>query len=125
MAALKKRKNDVLLAVALVAIAALIWLFTYLNRSEGASVSVTVNGEVFGEYPLDTDAEIRIGEGESYNILVIKDGEAQITEASCPDKLCINQGKISYEGQSIICLPNKVVVEVQGGESSDYDAVAK
>ncbi len=122
---MKKRKNDIILALALIAIAVLIWLFTYLSRSEGASVSVTVNGELFGEYPLNTDTEIRIGDGESYNILVIKNGEAQVAEASCPDKLCINQGKISYEGQSIICLPNKVVVEVKGGKKSDYDAVAK
>ena len=125
MAAVKMRKNDIILAAVLVVIAALIWLFIYMARSEGAYVLVTVDGEVFGEYPLDTDAEICIGDDESYNILVIKDGSAAITKASCPDKLCVNQGKINYDGQSIICLPNKVVVEVQGGEMSDYDAVAK
>ena len=119
------RKNDIILAAVLVVIAALIWLFIYMARSEGAYVLVTVDGEVFGEYPLDTDTEIRRGDDESYNILVIKDGSAAITEASCPDKLCVNQGKISYDGQSVICLPNKVVVEVRGGEKSDYDAVAK
>ena len=125
MAAVKMRKNDIILAAVLVVIAALIWLFIYMARSEGAYVLVTVDGEVFGEYPLDTDAEICIGDDESYNILVIKDGSAAITKASCPDKLCVNQGEINYDGQSIICLPNKVVVEVQGGEMSDYDAVAK
>ena len=119
------RKNDIILAAALIVIAALIWLFIYMARSEGAYVTVTVNGEVFGQYPLDTDAEIRIGDGESYNLFIIKDGSAEIAEASCPDKLCVNQGKISFDGQSIICLPNKVVVEVRGGEKSDYDAVAK
>ena len=86
---------------------------------------VTVDGEVLGEYSLDEDTEIRIGDNEKYNLLLIKDGVAQISEASCPDKLCVNQGKISFDGQSLICLPNKVVVEVKGGEQSNYDAVAK
>lgn len=122
---MKKRKNDIILAAVLITIAALIWLLTYLSRSEGASVLVTVDGEVFGEYPLATDTEIRIGDAENYNILVIENGTAHISEASCPDKLCVHQGKISYEGQSLICLPNKVIVEVVGGEKSGYDAVAK
>ncbi len=120
-----KRKNDIILAAVLVLVAALIWLFIYLTRTEGASVLVTVDGKVYGEYPLDTDAEIRIGDQDAYNLLVINDGKTQIAEASCPDKLCVNQGKICFDGQSIICLPNKVVVEVTGGEQSDYDAVAK
>lgn len=122
---MKKHKNDLILLAVIIALAALIWLFIRITRSEGAYALVTVNGEVFGEYPLDTDAEIRIGDDESYNILVIKDGTAEITEASCPDKLCVNQGKASYDGQSIICLPNKVVVEIVGGEQSSFDAVAK
>lgn len=120
-----KRKNDIILAALVIAFTALLWLGIRLTQSEGASVVITVDGELFGEYPLDTDAEIRIGDADSYNLLFIKDGQAQIIEASCPDKLCVNQGKISFDGQSVICLPNKVVVEVKGGEKSDYDAVAK
>lgn len=122
---MKKRKNDLILLAAVVIVAALIWGFTLLTQSEGAYAVVTVDGEVFGTYPLDTDTEVRIGDDEHYNILVIKDGTAEITEASCPDKLCVKQGKAEYDGQSIICLPNKVVVEIKGGEKSEYDAVAK
>ncbi|MFB0920679.1 MAG: NusG domain II-containing protein [Oscillospiraceae bacterium] len=122
---MKKRKNDIMLLAAVIIVAALIWGFTRMTRSEGATAVVTVDGEVFGTFPLDTDAEIRIGDDEHYNILVIKDGTAEITEASCPDKLCVKQGKAEYDGQSIICLPNKVVVEIKGGEASSYDAVAK
>ena len=120
-----KRKNDIMLAGIIIVFAALLWFGIRILRSEGASVLVTVAGESYGEYPLDKDAEIRIGDENTYNLLVIKDGKAQITEASCPDKLCVNQGKISFDGQSIICLPNKVVITVSGGERSDYDAVAK
>lgn len=122
---MKKWKNDVILVAVIVLAAALLWLGTYLTRSEGAYVRVSVDGELFGEYPLDTDTVIRIGNETSYNLLVIEEGEASVTEASCPDKLCVHQGKIHYNGQSIVCLPNKVVIEVVGGEESGYDVVVK
>ena len=121
----KIRRNDFWLLAAVAALAALLWLALRATRSEGAYAVVTVNGEQYGVYPLDEDLELHIGDDEHYNILVIKDGAAQISEASCPDKLCVHQGTVSYDGQSLICLPNKVVVEIVGGEQSDYDAVAK
>ena len=120
-----KLKNDIILAALVIGLAVLLWFGIRVLRSEGANVVVTVGGEEYGEYPLYTDAEVRIGGKDSYNLLVIKGGEAEIAEASCPDKLCVHQGKISFDGQSIICLPNKVVVEITGGEQSNYDAVAK
>jgi len=122
---MKKRRNDLLLLAAVVALATLLWLTLRVTRSTGAYVLVSVNGAQIGMYPLDEDLAPRIGDDTKYNILVIKDGWAQISEASCPDKLCVHQGKVRYDGQSLICLPNKVVVEIVGGEQSDYDAVAK
>lgn len=119
------RRNDVLLIVLLLAAAGGIWLWSALSRTAGTAVRVTVGGNIYGTYPLDRDDTIRVANGENYNILVIKDGEASISEASCPNKLCIKQGKISAEGQSIICLPNKLVVEVIGGKSSGTDTVAR
>jgi len=120
-----KRKNDILLIAVIVLAAAGLWLGLRLAQNGGAYVYVTIDGSEYGKYPLDTDAEVRIGSGGKYNLLIIKDGCAQITEASCPNKLCIKQGKIKYEGQSIVCLPNKVVVEIVGGEKSQFDAVVK
>ena len=122
---MKKWKNDIILVGIIAFAAALLWLGIYLTRSEGTYIRVAVDGELFGEYPLNTDVEIRIGDETSYNMLIIENGEASIAEASCPDKLCVHQGKIQYDGQSIVCLPNKLVIEVIGGEKSEYDVVAK
>ena len=55
---------------------------------------------------------------------MIRDGKADVTEADCPDKLCVLQGKISRSGQTIICLPNKTMVTIKGGKS-EYDGVAQ
>lgn len=52
----------------------------------------------------------------------IQDGEAEITKASCPDKVCVRHRSVSRQGESLVCLPNKMVVEIKNGEDSGIDA---
>ena len=73
-------------------------------------------------YSLGEDQEISINGGT--NTLVIKNNRAKMKEADCPDQLCVNQKAISKNNESIICLPNKVVVEVESSENSEFDAVS-
>lgn len=77
---------------------------------DGSEVVVSVNGEVVGEYSLYFDAEYQIGEG---NVLTVFGGKAYMSYADCPDHTCKNMGKISALGEKIICLPNKVMVEIK------------
>ena len=58
------------------------------------------------------------------NKIVIENGYCYMEEAECPDHLCIKQGKVNKSGQTIVCLPNRVVVTVVDSDSSDYDSVA-
>ena len=120
----KSRRNDLLLILLLLAAAGGVWAWLCFTRTQSAEVRVTVNGSVYATYPLDENRTVRIGDDRNYNILVIKDGEAWISEASCPDKVCVKKGKIRYDGQSIICLPNKLVVEAVGGKTAQEDVVA-
>lgn len=93
-------------------------LYFALSGGRADEVKVSVNGKVMGEYSLDTDRSIEIN---GTNTLMIKDGKAFMLEANCPDKLCIKQGDIDKNGGSIICLPNKVVIETEIGA----DAVSR
>ena len=97
-------------------------LFLYVTRQAGGYVSVQVGGETLMELPLSEDTRIVLGEGEHTNTLVIKDGSAQMIEAGCPDQICVTQGVIRYKGESIVCLPHKLVVTVEGGRPNDVDA---
>lgn len=124
MSFLKQHKNDILLIAFVLVLAFGIWVFTLLTRQSGGEVVVSINGDEVLRLPLDEDAEILLGEGEHTNLLVIESGEAAVTEASCPDHVCVNQGKISFNGQTIVCLPNKLVVSIQGGAESDMDGIA-
>ena len=125
MEQLGKHKNDILLILAVLILAGGIWLYSRLTRREGGSVTVTVDGAEVAAFPLDAD-RIWIWTGEAgSNTLVIEDGAARVTEADCPDKLCVDEGAIRYDGQSIVCLPHKLVVTVSSGDDGGLDAVAR
>jgi hypothetical protein len=55
---------------------------------------------------------------------VIENNTARIKEADCPDELCVHQKEISKTGESIICLPHKLVIRISGGEEKEVDAMA-
>lgn len=121
-------KNDVkFMAVLVVLVLVVLGVFYYLKQNtSGTQVVVSVDGEEYGRYSLDKNQEIPIViDGVTTNLLVIKDGVADMTEANCPDKLCVYQREISKSNETIVCLPNKVVVEISGGGESGFDTIAK
>ena len=108
------RKDIIFLVVVFIGLAGIAAGFYLTHQDTGASVEVTVDGAIYGTYPLDVDKEIPIQkDGKTTNLLVIKDGKADVTEADCPDKLCVKQGTVSKSGESLVCLPNRVVVAVK------------
>jgi hypothetical protein len=121
---LKIQKADILLLAAVIVMGSLFGLFLLLNRNDGTYVQVRVDGTVIANYSLEKNCTYEIqGTQESANLLVIQDGQAWIDEASCPDGLCKQMGKIDKNGQSIICLPNKVVIEIFSGQENDIQDV--
>ncbi|WKY43372.1 NusG domain II-containing protein [Eubacteriaceae bacterium ES2] len=78
-------------------------------------VRVSENGETIGEYPLDEDLNQTFETNDGYNVLTISGGKADITEADCPDQICVKTYPISSPGETIVCLPHKLVVEIVTG----------
>lgn len=129
-------RNDIILISVIVIISVallLIWKLVYLKGLKGQDtdsdvcVEVTIDGRAYGTYPLSKDdtIEIKNGDGDVTNTLVIMGGVADMTSADCPDHLCVKQKAISKEKESIICLPNKVVVTVKSDTKSDIDSISK
>jgi hypothetical protein len=118
----KKYIRDLILVGALL-IAALLVLLVIRNRQErktGTDAVVTVRTSDGDEvYPLNKDGVFSLNGGT--NTLVIENGEAWVSEANCPDKVCMGMGKISKNGEFIACLPNQVIIVVEGGEESPVD----
>lgn len=122
----KIKRNDIVLA-AIFLIAAILFFAGYnlFFHKAGNYVQVIANGEVINSLPLNKDTTITIkGYNNGKNVLQIKDGYASITNADCPDKLCQKQKKIRYNGETLVCLPHKVVVSVISQEETGIDGIA-
>lgn len=118
----RKLKSDLVLIGTLLAVLVLVGLALWLLRGEGDMVVVKVDGSTYGTYALNIDrtVEIRTGEGgKELNLLVIKDGKAHVETATCPDGICAAHRPIFRQGESIICLPHKVVITVVKAEIPD------
>ena len=89
-------------------------------REEGAQVIITWNGEVEGTYPLDQD-ETFVFEGENggRNVVVIENGMVFVSEANCPDQICVNHKPTNQTADPIVCLPNKLEVKVIASETEN------
>ena len=116
-----------MLLLVLLCAGAVIAAVFFARAKDGAQAVVYVSGNRQIAFPLGTDREYTIhGAGGGTNTLVIEGGQAYIREASCPDGICMQMGKIHLSGQSVICLPNQVVVEIQGGSAEEaLDAVSR
>ena len=110
------KKRDIILIASILAVAIALFLIVELTKEEGAGVVVKVDGVEVAEYSLSKSGTYPLNGGT--NILVIEDGRAYLSDANCPDKLCVHQGKISRTGEVITCLPNKLTVTVFGAEAS-------
>ena len=120
----RKIRNDLLLAAVLLTAAAAAFFLIRLFSHSGAWVIVRTDGVETARYPLAQDREIVLYDGEESNTLVISGGMAWIRDASCPDRLCVRHRPISRSGETIVCLPHRLVIEISGGGEPDVDAVA-
>lgn len=114
-------KGD-LSAIALVAVTAVlvsVLFWTKVGAEEGSVLLVYQEGNMIGELPLDVDTEFVV-KGAYTNKIVIKDGLASIAESDCPGNDCVHSGVIHEAGRSIVCLPNRVELRIEGASEVDF-----
>lgn len=122
--AMKKNDFILLMTILILSLSLFIGYRFFFSRS-GDYVTITVDGEIYKSLPLDEDTELTIkGTDGGANHLEIKKGAARITDADCPDKLCVHQKKIENQGETLVCLPHKVIVQVSSDKKGDLDDVA-
>ena len=108
----KTRKRDLILIGLLLLISALMVAFVLLRQNSGKWVVVSVDGVQTARYSLEQNGTYSQNGGT--NQLTIRNGAACMSEAECPDHLCVEMGEIRYSGQMIVCLPNRVFVTIEG-----------
>ncbi len=108
-----KKRDGIFLGLLLVLAVAALLIFFFYDKENGDYVEITVQGESYGTFLLSEEAEIPIYiDGVCTNTLVISQGCAKMEEADCPDQICVNHVAVSQAGETIVCLPNKIVVTV-------------
>ncbi len=122
----KKLKNDIIL-VAVIAVCLLLSLTAFLLlRGEGGYAVIIVDGKETARFPLSKDSIVTIisPNSDDHNTLKIESGKASITSASCPDGICVSHHAISHNGETIVCLPNKLVIKIISESESTIDAIS-
>lgn len=115
------KKADVILAIILIIAGVASTIFLATGGVTGETVVVSINGNNYGTYDLAVDQVLVVQKDGIFNKVEIKDGKATMIDANCPDKLCIKQGTIDNTNETIVCLPNKVVVELDGPNTNGPD----
>ena len=117
------KKADIVLFCVLLVLGLALSTASLLAGTSGQKVQIEVGGKAYGIYALAENQTIEINENGHLNKITIKDGTVQMSYSDCKNQICVNDGAISMTNQSIVCLPNKVLVEITGGKE-DFDAVS-
>ncbi len=117
-AAGKIRFDVIFIAVVLIA-AAVCFAALHFLKQDGETVQIMVDGSLYEEVPLAQEQTITVENALGVNKVVISGGKVTVESADCPDKICVRQGSISKSGETIICLPHKLVVAVKGRKGVD------
>jgi hypothetical protein len=112
------KKNDFVLIGIVLSVAVASFFFISGENAELARISV--DGKLYATISLDKSQRIEINDT---NVAVVENGEIYMESATCPDKLCVHQGRISDSSKKIVCLPNKVIIEAT--KESSIDSVVR
>lgn len=121
-------RNDGIFIGILAGVCVIVFIvFSVLYQSHGSTIVITRDGELYGKYNLSQDQTIAIENTDHQvtNTLQIRDGEAKMIGADCPDKLCMHQKAISVSKENIVCLPNRIVVTVEDDDTEGLDGFAQ
>lgn len=133
------RKADIVLLIVLIITGLAASAFLAMSHTGGDTVIIESDGKLYASYSLFEDRTIVVpapGSTKShsdsshmytkYNTVVIKNGRVSVTEATCKNQVCVRHSEISRSGESIVCLPNKLMVRIEGGssEGGGYDSVS-
>lgn len=103
------KKGDFVIISAVTAMVILSIVLIFVFSKQGSRVVIKQNNEIIYNESIYIDKTV----DTKTNTVVIKNGEVYISDADCKNQICVKSGKISKKGESIVCLPNKVTVEIK------------
>lgn len=122
-----KYDKFLIILVLIISIVSIIIIGKATSNYDTTYAEIYVDGNLYKKYSLDKDLKevVTIESEHGKNIIEIEGYNVRMIDSSCINKLCIKQGIIHKQGQLLVCLPNKVVVQIIGkNSSSDLDTIS-
>ena len=116
---LKIRRNDIFLAAVILLVCIVAAGVPFLFSFQGSSVLIYVDGKLYAEKSLNENSETDV---DGLMQVVISEGSVSVENSVCPNGSCEHSAAISGVGESIICLPNKIMIKISG--ETEMDAVS-
>lgn len=107
------KKGDIILSVGCIFAAVLLLVLAFIFKADGKTAVITVDSEVFGQYKLSDEQDIVIKTEHGENMVQISNGKITVTAANCPDRYCVDHVAIDSVGETIVCLPHRMVIEIK------------
>ena len=124
---MKRPVKLTLAALILVCAGSVAWLLLAPGRTDHPVATITLDGEVLDEIDLTQVQEpysfTVTGKDGLTNTILVEPGRIRVEKADCPDQICVHQGYISDGSRPIVCLPNRLIIQIQGGGDA-LDAAA-
>ena len=115
------RKRDIILCIVLIAVGITCWLVMWFVLPAGNTADVYIDGKLVQTIDMTVDDAYEFSTDRGSNTVVVESGKIRVSGADCPDKVCVDMGWKSRRGETITCLPHKLVIEIQGGGERDID----
>lgn len=122
------KKGDIVIIVVGLVSAALVYFGYQLSFDQTTSRLLVVRSEgvIVSELAIDatTQASYTVDNQYGSNTIIVNNGHVYISEATCCNQICVKDGPIEKIGQSLICLPNRVTVEIMGKSNGEVDDIS-
>ncbi|PKM51337.1 MAG: hypothetical protein CVV02_06955 [Firmicutes bacterium HGW-Firmicutes-7] len=124
------KKNDWIIAGIIAIIAGSVFIWNYIKEEgvEGEEfvAEIYYDGELYESVSLREVNKLVVVETTiGTNVIEVNEGNVTMIEADCPDKICLHTGTIKKANRSIVCLPNKVHVQIKGNVEDEIDAIVQ
>lgn len=118
----KRYKNDIILIISVLILGVLLIVIGNRKNEGDFARVMDSNGTVY-TFDLSVNTELRVETELGYNVVCVTDGKICVKDADCPDCSCVKQGEINRKGDKIVCLPHKLIVEVDSDDKSELDSI--
>lgn len=125
------KKWDIIIIVILIVISFLpegvFWIVSGRKNYSGTYAEITVNSKLYKRINLSDHKgteKLTIKTKYGENVVEIQDNKISIIEADCPDKVCERPGFIEEPGDTLVCLPHRLIIEIKGNKEENDEILS-